>query len=115
MTIKEVAEKYNLTEATLRYYEQIGIINNVPRKNGIRNYSEENLKAIEFIVCMRSSGMSIERLKKYMELFKKPNTSMERQQILEEQKREVEEQIKVLNNSLEKLNYKIELYKKGKM
>ena len=31
MIIKEVSEKYDLTPDTLRYYEKVGLLNNVPR------------------------------------------------------------------------------------
>ena len=62
MKIKEVSEQYDITPDTLRYYERIGLIRNVPRdKNGIRNYSEENCNTIAFIKCMRSGNVSIER------------------------------------------------------
>ena len=38
MTIGEVSEKYEITTDTLRYYERIGLIPPVPRKNnGIRD------------------------------------------------------------------------------
>lgn len=41
MTIKEVSEKYQITQDTLRYYERIGMIPAVPRTSGgIRNYKE---------------------------------------------------------------------------
>lgn len=32
MTIKEVSEKYDISEDTLRYYERIGLLPKVPRK-----------------------------------------------------------------------------------
>ena len=71
MTIKEVAEKYDITPDTLRYYERVGLLNNVPRNpNGIRNYDETSCKRIEFIKCMRSAGMPVEVLITYMDLFK---------------------------------------------
>ncbi len=39
MTIKEVSEKYDLSADTIRYYERIGLIPHVPRKeNGIRDF-----------------------------------------------------------------------------
>ena len=45
MSIAEVSKKYDTTPDTLRYYEKIGLISNVPRnKNGIRNYDEKNAK-----------------------------------------------------------------------
>ena len=31
MTIAEVSKKYNLTQDTLRYYEKIGLLPEVPR------------------------------------------------------------------------------------
>lgn len=72
MTIKEVSEKYDITQDTIRYYEKIGLLPPVPRtKSGIRNFNEQSCKWLEFIKCMRSSGMPIELLIKYMNLFKK--------------------------------------------
>ena len=112
MTIKEVSEKYDISEATLRYYEKEGILLPVKRKNGIRNSTEENLRNIEFVQCMRNSGMSIERLKKYIMLTIGQNTERERKEILEEQRREIQEKMKQLEESLERLNYKIENYEK---
>jgi DNA-binding transcriptional MerR regulator len=43
MTISEVSKKYDLTSDTLRYYERIGLLTNVPRnQNGIRkDFTEE--------------------------------------------------------------------------
>lgn len=47
MTIKEVSKTYELTPATLRYYERIGLIPEVNRnKNGVREYTEEDCKRV---------------------------------------------------------------------
>ena len=41
MTIKEVSQKYNISQDTLRYYERVGLIPTVARTSGgIRNYTE---------------------------------------------------------------------------
>lgn len=112
LTIKEVSEKYQIPEATLRYYEKEGILLPVKRKNGRRDYTEENLKNIEFVQCMRNAGMSIERLKRYISLSKEKNTEQERKEILEEQRSEIQTKMKLLEESLERLNYKIHNYEK---
>lgn len=112
MTIKEVSKRYHISEATLRYYEKEGLIFDVKRKNRIRNYTERNLPNIEFVICMRSAGMSMERLKQYISLFHVPNSEIERKQILILQKKEIEEQIDVLMESLKRLDYKIKNYEK---
>ena len=47
MKIKEVSALYNITADTLRYYERIGLIRNVPRTpSGNRDYTQENCDTI---------------------------------------------------------------------
>ena len=112
MTISEVSKKYNLTQDTLRYYEKIGMLSNVPRnESGIRNYDENSCKRIEFVKCMRDAGVEIEALLEYMELFEKgKSTAKRRKEILEQQREKLLEKQKNITVSLEKLDYKIELY-----
>lgn len=112
MTIAEVGKKYNLTPDTLRYYEKIGLISNVPRqKNGIRNYDDKTCRRIEFIKCMRDAGVEIEILIEYISLFEKGKSTVKaRQQLLEEQKEKLLNKQKNINETIKKLNYKLQLY-----
>ena len=88
MTITQTSEKYGLTKNTLRYYEKIGLISKVPRnKSGIRDYDERTCQRIEFIKCMRSAGVEIEKLIEYIEMIEKgPGTVKARKELLEEQR-----------------------------
>lgn len=112
MTIAEVGKKYDLTPDTLRYYERIGLISSVPRnKNGIRNYDESSCKQIEFIKCMRSAGVEIEILIEYMNLLKNgKGTVLARKKLLEEQREKLLEKQNKVNETLNRLNYKIDIY-----
>lgn len=112
MTIAEVGKKYNLTPDTLRYYEKIGLLSNVPRtKNGIRNYDDRTCGRIEFIKCMRDAGVEIEILIEYINLFEKgKSTVIARKQLLEEQKEKLLEKQKNINETVDRLNYKLKLY-----
>ena len=112
MTISEVSKKYELTPDTLRYYEKIGLLSNIPRnKNGIRNYDDISCQRIEFIKCMRKAGVEIEALTEYMKLFEKGRgTVTKRKLLLEEQKNKLLEKQKNINETLDRLNYKIKLY-----
>ena len=70
MMIAEVSEKYCIPADTLRYYERIGLIPRVHRnKSGMRDYTEEDCKWVEFIKCMRGAGLPIEVLIEYVALF----------------------------------------------
>ena len=72
MTIKEVSEKYGITQDTLRYYERAGIIPRISRTpGGARDYQPEDLDWVAHVVCLRSAGMPVESLVKYLELSKK--------------------------------------------
>lgn len=112
MTIAEVGKKYNLTPDTLRYYERIGLLQGVPRnKNGIRNYDEKTCKRIEFIKCMRDADVEIEILIEYMSLFEKGKSTVEaRKKLLEEQREKLLVKQKSINETIDRLNYKINLY-----
>lgn len=112
MTIAEVCERFGLTQDTLRYYEKIGLIPTILRRSsGIRNYSEEDCKWIEFIKCMRSAGLTIEFLSEYVRLFKEGESTLEkRRQILIEQRDLLRGHMVEMKNTLDRLDRKVERY-----
>lgn len=112
MTIAEVSKQYNISADTLRYYERIGLIPPVNRnKNGIRDYTDEDCKWVDFIKCMRSAGLPIEVLIEYVTLFRQGNSTIEaRKEILIEQRGILEEKINFMTATLEWLNHKIDNY-----
>ncbi len=112
MKIAEVSKRYGISPDTLRYYERIGILGEIPRnKSGIREYTEANGKTIEFVKCMRDAGMSIESLTEYMTLFfQGDGTIAARKVILEKQRDEIMQRIQNLQEALDRLNFKIDHY-----
>ncbi|WP_234124286.1 MerR family transcriptional regulator [Clostridium hydrogenum] len=114
MTIAEVSKKYDLTQDTLRYYERIGLIPEVNRnKSGIRDYTEEDCRWVEFIKCMRSAGLPIEVLIEYVTLFKQGDGTIKaRKELLIEQRKRLVEKMDDMKKTIERLDYKIERYEK---
>lgn len=89
MTIKEAAEKFNITPDTIRYYEKIGLLSPVPRTaSKIRDFDELSLRRLEFITCMRSAGVSIEGLSEYMRLLSVGKSTVSARKKLLEKERE---------------------------
>lgn len=117
MTIAEVSKRYDISADTLRYYERIGLIPPVPRKpNGIRDYDEESCQWVGLMKCMRKAGVQIEALIEYVELFRQGDETINaRKDILVEQKRRLVQKMDDMQETLERLNYKIERYEQGKM
>lgn len=59
MTIKEVSEKYHISQDTLRYYERMQMIPRVHRTaGGIRDYQAEDLRWVGLALCMRSATIN---------------------------------------------------------
>lgn len=112
MNISEVAARYQLTPATLRYYEQQGLIPPIARtKAGNRTYSNEDVNWIEFIKCMRDSGLSIESLAEYTKLYQKGDETLEaRQAILMVEYKKLLEKQQQINETVVKLGNKIKNY-----
>ena len=115
MTIAEVSKKYELSADTLRYYERIGLIPTVNRnKSGIRDYTEEDCRWIEFIKCMRSAGLPIEVLIEYVTLFQEGDTTIEaRKDLLTEQHKQLTKKMEDMKKTIERLEYKIERYEQA--
>lgn len=88
MNITQVAKKLGLTAATLRYYENVGLILPVNRReSGIRDYGEDDIKWIDFIKRMRSAGLTIESLIEYTNLVIQGDHTIEaRRKILVEER-----------------------------
>ena len=115
MTIKEVSEKYGLSQDTLRYYERVGMIPAVTRTaGGIRSYSEEDLRWVSLAKCMRSAGLPVEAMIEYVRLFQQgDDTIPARLQLLVDQREALLDQRRQIDETLERLNYKISRYEEA--
>lgn len=112
MTIKEVSEKFDIPQGTLRYYEKVGLIPRVTRSSGgIRNYQESDLGWVELAKCMRGAGLSVEVLLEYVQLCHQGDSTIpDRLSLLKEQKDHLLQQKEQIEAALNRLNYKISRY-----
>jgi DNA-binding transcriptional MerR regulator len=112
MRISEVSEKCGVSLDTLRYYERIGLLPPVNRKDGgIRDYGEIDVKRIEFIKCMRSVGLPIEVLIEYFKLVQQGGRTIEaRKEILIDQRAQLAAKMEEMQKTLDFLDYKISVY-----
>ncbi|KQN96049.1 MerR family transcriptional regulator [Paenibacillus sp. Leaf72] len=112
MFIAEVSEKYDLSQDTLRYYERIGLIPRVNRnKSGLRDYTEEDCRWVEFVKCMRGVGLPVEVLIEYVGLFQQGDETKEaRKELLIEQRKLLRARMEDMHKVLERMDDKIERY-----
>lgn len=116
MNIKSASDLLGISADTIRYYERVGLVPPITRTaTGIRDFQDQDIEALEFIKCFRSTGVSVDSLVDYMSLYQKGDeTREERFGILEEEKKKLEERLSQLQTALNRLNFKIKLYKEGK-
>ncbi len=111
-TIQQVAAMTHLSEHTLRYYERIGLLAAIDRdNNGYRRYSMSDVTRIEFLRCLRSTGMPIQKMQRYVEFLNQgPQTANERCLLLVEHYQEVQAHIAELQRDLEMIARKVASY-----
>ncbi len=112
MKISEASKLVNIPSATLRYYEQIGLLSNVKKEHGIRNYQSEDIERINFIICMKKAGFSLEDIIKFLNLANdKNNGENKRLEMLLSQKEILLKEMKEKEETIKFIDYKIALYK----
>ena len=67
-TVKQLADTMEISEHTLRYYTDMGLLPCGRDKNNRRVFDQESVNWVEGIKCLRSCGMSIEAIKEYSDL-----------------------------------------------
>ena len=111
-SIGEVSKLTGLSVPTLRYYDKEGLIPNINRnENGLRDFNDQDLNTIHIVTCIKGAGASIREIKEYMDLCQLGDSTLEaRKQFFIEKKRDVEEQMKKLNEIIMTVEMKIKYY-----
>jgi len=67
LTIQDVSRQSGLSEPTLRYYEEVGLLGPIARdgSSGHRRYSEGDLDAAQVLACLRAMGVGIGDMRTY--------------------------------------------------
>ncbi|WP_427910588.1 MerR family transcriptional regulator [Pediococcus parvulus] len=109
MNIKEASEETGVSSATIRYYEKETLIPAIDRSEaGNREIDERIIRRINFVKQMRAAGMSIENLRRYIQLFdNQEDNTKEQIALLNEQMAEMEEKRDDLQAAIDHLHFKL--------
>jgi len=107
----EVADKTGFSLDTLRYYERIGLLDDIARTAGGRRvFTDEDINWLGILSCLRDTGMPIATMRRYAEMTRDEQTIQERIALLEEHDQEVGRRIAELQAQREHLRGKISYY-----
>lgn len=100
MKIGDFAKQSGVSADTLRYYEKIGLIKAAHRSaGGYREYGEENLETIRFILSAKSLGFTLDTIQQLLQIqINKQDASCEEvKQFVAVQLDQVEQRLKELH------------------
>ena len=61
--VGELAARVGMTERTIRYYEEVGLLDSVKRlEGGTRVYTDEDLRRLKFIRKLKVLGLSLQEM-----------------------------------------------------
>ncbi|WP_062325836.1 MerR family transcriptional regulator [Holzapfeliella floricola] len=111
-SIGEVSKKVGLPISTIRYYDKKELIPNIQKNTlGVRQFSEDNLEIIQMIEHLKQSGMSLKRVKQFVDWCIEVETSLEnRRDTIYQQRDNIKKEIEQLQATLEVLDFKCRFY-----
>lgn len=69
MKIGELASQLGIPASTIRYYEQVGLIDPPPRVSGRREFGDSAVYALEFVRLSQAAGFSITETKSLLDAY----------------------------------------------
>jgi DNA-binding transcriptional MerR regulator len=114
LSIAEAARRTGVSVHTLRYYERAGlVVTPVDRTDGgWRHYHQLDLDWITVCTRLRATGMPIKTIRRYAQLVAAgPGNEQERLALLEAHRAEVTAKLAELQEHLELIDHKIDVYR----
>lgn len=113
LTIQEMAQRSGFSEPTLRYYEKIGLLGAVARdaSSGHRRYEPATVERVEALSCLRSAGMTVSGMRRYLDLLAQGDSAAaEQRELFSSQAQKLAADIEQLQLRLTYLRRKADLW-----
>lgn len=112
MLIGEFSRQTNLTIDTLRYYEEVGLLQPLRTAGNRRQYQTKDIAWVNFLKRLKQTGMSIQNMQHYAQLRYAGNQTIpERLLLLEEQEARLDTLMAKTQASLDFLHHKMAIYR----
>lgn len=114
-TVKEVSEMIGLPISTLRYYDKMGLLPGLQRKeSGYRVFSEDDIEMLKIINSFKQAGFQIKDIQRYVALaLQGDGTLQERYDIFLKQEQVLNKKMQALQTAMEVTQKKLAYYREA--
>ncbi|GEO58872.1 MerR family transcriptional regulator [Companilactobacillus bobalius] len=107
-SIGQVSKKLGVTIDTIRYYDKSGLLPFVKRNDiGRREFTDNDIHLMRTIICLKNAGVSVVDISKFIEYRLQGDSTLEkRYQLLEDHRKDLQQQITDLEDTMSYLKFK---------
>ncbi len=111
-TMMQVCKETDMTYQALKFYCNEGLVPNVKRdKNNRRIFDERDAAWIKSLTCLKKCGMSIQEMKKYLDLCLQGAETIPQRKVMLMQKQEsLRETMRQVQESIDYIDWKQSFY-----
>ncbi len=111
-TIKELSTMFSVPSSTLRYYEDMGLLENVERTDtNQRIYTDGHISRLNAINCFKNTGLPISKMQDFFRYEKDLSNNIEDIiKLVTEHEKNINEQIKKMQKELAHIEHKVRYY-----
>ncbi len=110
-SITDISKQFNLPASTIRYYEIIGLLENVEHVNSRRFYNDSHIDRLNAIECFKKALLPLDEIKLFFAYEKDMVTNSEKiLDMMKTQESKTIESMEALQAGLDHLQKKIRFY-----
>ncbi len=110
-TITDLSKQFNLPASTIRYYEKIGLLENVEHVNSRRFYDDSHIDRLNAIECFKKALLPLDEIRLFFTYEKDMESNSEKiLEMMTTQEAKTIESMNALQAGLEHLQKKIRFY-----
>jgi len=111
-SITDLSKKFDLPASTIRYYEKIGVLENVEHANSYRRvYNDSHIDRLNAIECFKKALLPLDEIKRFFTYEKNMKANSEKiLEMMKKQEVKTIESMEALQAGLDHLQKKIRFY-----
>lgn len=111
-SISQVSEILQIPSSTIRYYDGLELLPRLQKSaNGVRQFSQNDINTLRIIECLKRAGLSMKEIRRFTELSRQGDASLqERKELFYNARENFEKKLTQMQETMKVLNFKCAYY-----